>query len=560
MNTKFYFLLFLLSIIGFQSHSQSSIQNSGAIPYKVEGSPLFARDILIDPNPAQNQWMTAICSAPNGWLYAAYCIDTSVSYHYKIMKSIDNGVTWFDFVNYILPENPGYIGKFSCLDLKATGKADTNINVYVGYTLHDENTYESTDYCDGKINGITGEGICNVFYRFRWDYFSPRFVYPELTSMAADTGFSSSPVLGIIVTSRYNEPNNGKCDSIFFCPSLDATVISFVTPIACSHGSLTYNRIKDISLACGKSSALATSRYFATWNDIPDDNTVNGHVFTAHSGDNIQGPFSKNICLDSIVPSDILHARKTVIASQYNNISNDSSDLTEVIVYERYIPSTKRYTLRCLYNLKATTSNDFRVSTVADSSHNLIQPDICFNPYTSEFLLTYFDSTDNKLVLVSMDMNFRNPDSWHLVTAKYNDSNNLVSPRPKISISPVKHDAIMTWSGMSAENNNQAYFDAAYIYNNGISETTGTISKSTLRAFPDPCKASTNLVFNLDKEEEANLTIYDQTGKQVFQIPVAKYNPGSNKIKVELDNLTTGIYLVRYLSSDKILSCKINHL
>ena len=49
------------------------------IPLKDNGSVLFGKDIVIHDRPDRDQKLVAICSAFNGWLYAAYAYQSSLS-------------------------------------------------------------------------------------------------------------------------------------------------------------------------------------------------------------------------------------------------------------------------------------------------------------------------------------------------------------------------------------------------------------------------------------------------------------------------------------------------
>ena len=70
--------------------------------------------------------------------------------------------------------------------------------------------------------------------------------------------------------------------------------------------------------------------------------------------------------------------------------------------------------------------------TVSNSTDDCIQPDISFDPGYGNFLVTYFDSTTQKLFYVYEGLNLPSVNQWTVESSGYNDQANLVAPWPKV--------------------------------------------------------------------------------------------------------------------------------
>jgi hypothetical protein len=66
-------ILFLLSLLlAFTAPLKGQITDPfPTLPLAPNRSPVFGKDVVIHDNPGFNETATAVCSAFNGWLYAA---------------------------------------------------------------------------------------------------------------------------------------------------------------------------------------------------------------------------------------------------------------------------------------------------------------------------------------------------------------------------------------------------------------------------------------------------------------------------------------------------------
>ena len=97
--------ILLLFVITFPSLNGTFAQ-PGSYPYSglplnPKSSPIFGTDILINDQPAQNQRKVALCSAFNGWLFAAYTYSVGNYPYLSISKSMDDGVSWSVLYNEV---------------------------------------------------------------------------------------------------------------------------------------------------------------------------------------------------------------------------------------------------------------------------------------------------------------------------------------------------------------------------------------------------------------------------------------------------------------------------
>ena len=83
-------------------HAQFIDSHNSVLPLKNGSEILFGKDIIINDQPDQSQLDVEVCSAFNGWLYAAYWYQEPVKVNGKtfmkpiiaVMKSLDNGMNW----------------------------------------------------------------------------------------------------------------------------------------------------------------------------------------------------------------------------------------------------------------------------------------------------------------------------------------------------------------------------------------------------------------------------------------------------------------------------------
>ena len=462
------------------------------------------------------QFRVAHCRSQEGTQYL-----TSLA----MLRSTDSGVTWE--VLWSGPYNPDT--KFTSVDLVATGDSESNINVYLA-AVASAYGYPSGD---GMVFRYTSSG----------EYVSTLFLTGLATSIAIATDFdypstNSNPFsIGVLVSMRYMMGDS----IVFYSSGNGGQSLNNHQVLAMSS-----KNFQKVSLSYGRSASKNSGRYFAVWEEKNSESSSIGHIYTSHSEPNFNSPFTTPVRLDSIDPSAYNNVRNPVIACQANNIDNDSSNLTEVILYDKFKPSNHCYVVRGLVNRKAATSTHFTPFMLPLSSDFQKQPSIIFNPYDSTFLTTYYDSSAQKLPLLKSNFNMGNPNLWQIITPWYNDSSNLADPYPKVRLDHGMHQGMNVWSSEGTGGKGIALFDAPYSTYTGIHEIFMN-PKSILKVvFPNPASDRTTILFELKEKAVVSVNLYSIEGILVMQTGNEEYAAGKHSIKLNVSDLPAGTYLFNF--------------
>ena len=100
----------------------------------------------------------------------------------------------------------------------------------------------------------------------------------------------------------------------------------------------------------------------------------------------------------------------------------------------------------------------------------------------------------------------------------------------------------------------EAGYDVGFSYSGsapdlGYSEFSTLSTKkndfyNTISSFPNPFSNQTNVVFNLKRNTDIEVSIYNLMGVRVLQIPTKTYYSGENRLKIERNELASGNYLL----------------
>jgi hypothetical protein len=500
------------------------------VPFKPQ-SPLFGKDIVIQDTSDRDQRNVAICSAFNGWLYAVYSYPIGIEQAIAVLRSIDNGINW-----ELLGEG-GMIFASSTtrVNIIACGNSINDLKLFVGYvyfiaTLNTGGAYvirykaEPFGYEDELLK--QDGGIIKDLA------LSSDYMYPSINSNPYSIGVLYSRK-GVKDTLVFRSSSNGGI-------SLDSR-----HKIATSS-----NYFHKVSLNYGRSPTWNSGRYFAAWEEQDNANSVSGHIYTSHSEPDFNSPFTSPVLLDSLDASTANKASNPVISCQNNAADNDSSNLTEVVLFEKYVTATSKYNIAGCYNKKATNSNNFQKFTIDASINNKLQPDICFNAFDSTFIVTYFDSTAQKLPYYKHDFNMINPDSWVELSAGYNDYNNLVAPHPKVIMDFGKQMGANAWLGTRIGGNGAAMFDSPFTYYTGIPTNSQNDLVHLIGSYPNPCSTTIRIAFKLKNAGNVTIDVMDIMGQTLRTVTDQVYSPGKHIMQYDVSNLPDGNYLYKFRSGD----------
>jgi len=349
----------------------------------------------------------------------------------------------------------------------------------------------------------------------------------------------------------YSKPGDGNMDTLYFCSSSNGGMSFDNKRIV----TLSNHHIEKVSLSFGRSLSKPEGRYFVAWDEKNPAYAATGHIYTAHTEPYFNSSFTKPVCLDSLDPAAINMGRNPSIACQLNNVNNDSINLTEVVLFDKFNSSTQRYDISGYYNLQATSHTNFKKLNISNSAHYNIQPSINFNHFDSTFMVTYYDSTTQKLIYLLNDFNLENPDNWQFISTGYNDSSHLAAPYPKVVLNQDQKKGANVWVSEGLIGNGVAMFDAPYSTYTGGTENIFS-RKEGFSVYPNPCKSNIIIDFELQKASNVTIAIYNLIGQEVGMITNQDYSSGKHELKCSV-NLLPGSYLCSYKTDDFLTTQKL---
>ena len=544
MKNKYLFILVAALLISNGGYSQSNFGFSGGVPLKENYAPLFGKDIIINDQPTQTQQRVALCCAFNGWLYSAITYKDPVYTTcavVTVLRSTDNGITWVDIFDDWFPPGSGD-AVFTSVNITAIGNSLPNLKFLLGLVASTTTSHYSTGFVD-LHNGETGN--------FEGHLFRESMCYD--LCMATDgmyPALNSSPQSVGILYSKHSFTGG---DSIVFLPSNDGGLsFNLHQPVAVTGGH--YHKV---GLSYGRSTSWASGRYFAIWEEKSDFGDIPGNIFTSHSEPNFDSPFTVPINLDGLDPADYNLCTNPSIACQNNDVDNDSSNLTEVVLFDRYDATYQQYDLEGYYNLQAANHNYFNKMTLTNPAHKCLQPSINFNPFDSTFMVTYYDSTTQRLPYLTNNFNLKNPNTWQFISNGYNDSTTLSAPYPKVALNLEQKKVACVWIRDGSDGKGIAMFDSPYSTWTGVTENNLPADALQLGLYPNPCNSWVTIWFDLQKNANVSIKAYTSLGQIAAVFTDQNYKAGKHELKCNLNNLLPGSYILKLQTDDGTKSTKL---
>jgi len=494
-------------------------------------------NVVINNQPDQDQRNVTICSSVNGWLFAAYThIQNNVEW-VTILKSVDSGHSW-EIISDVSSDTPSW--RFKKLQVISCGLDTNNLKLLFGMSIYVTGGGFYLGVVDRfDVNTASWEGdILEDYSREIYDI-----------AIASDDLFPASGSnpgsIAAIYFKRYQH------DSIYFCVS-DNGGQSFTTR---RNIAGTNKRLGKVSLTYGRSSSFPNGRYFAAWEEKETDNSLFGHIYTAHSEPNFNSSFTNPICIDLSDSSLNNKVRYPVISSQASNFDNDSSDLTTLITCEHYVNSSQNLNINGFYNKKSVSGTGFHSFACSTDQHNKLTPDVAFNPYDSTFMITYFDSTDLKLPYAINSVNMISPDTWNYFSTGYNIDLNLSKPAPSIRIDHSKNSGMVCWVGERSNGNGKAMFSTPLLFPVGIHDNQ--VNSFAIKTYPNPASNVFNLELKLSISQVVNVSLYNEIGSEVFVNKEVLCKPEKNLIMVDVSSLHPGLYIFKISCQEGFTTGKV---
>jgi len=78
-----------------------------------------------------------------------------------------------------------------------------------------------------------------------------------------------------------------------------------------------------------------------------------------------------------------------------------------------------------------------------------------------------------------------------------------------------------------------------------------------LQNFPNPFNSTTNIFFELSRSSKVNLKVYDLYGREIITLINGIKSAGQHKVQYNATNLSSGVYIYRMVTDNKVLTRKM---
>jgi hypothetical protein len=524
MKRILFFALLVSSLLTMAQEVRTTLKHA-YIPNK------YATDIIINSAPGIDQRNVKLAIAFNGWLYAAF---NNINYATNsggltIMKSTNDGTSWSVMDSY---SDVGF--RYPVFDIVVAGTNTNDLKLFIAGVNNDLNANTYTLYVD-IMNATTNAYISSPVHEEK----GSRKIYD--VSVATDYTYPAVGADPYSVALIYSV-NSGTADSLNYIVSTNGGTVWNVKQNIATTGSF----YRKVSLAYGRSASASNGRYFAAWEQIESSTARNGHIYTSRSTSQIVDPWITPINLDSVSTGMINLCRNPSMAVQYNNIDNDSTGVTAVVLMDcDYYGNGSDYDLLGFYNKHADFSNFWYYLSIVNSGENDMFADISYDPNMNIFKAVYFDSTNIKIPYVNNDMNLTSPYLWTMIQGQINDAANITQPFPRVEINPVNNQVAHVWIADGTGVNGVAMFDAEY---SSVSIPTTINEKANISIYPNPVRDQLNISIVSKSKDDITIKISDLTGKVIYT-QISAINKGSNLIQINRAAIASGIYFVNIIGS-----------
>ena len=487
-------------------------------------------DVVMKPTVV-NQTNVKIATAYNGWMYSVFTEHNGVNDSIFIAHSRNHGLTWNTLIS--AP------GNYYATDIIVCGNDTNALDLFVSSLLYDGTSGMHT-FGVNKHNARTGA-----------------FIGTPITESSMDTIYDCA------LAHDFQHPGAGaspySVEAVF---SKHGTSEDTVIALLSLDGGATFADRKVVEINSDQFGKVAVSYGYS-----PDDNNGKyfvayeqhlvgakyGHIKVSRTDAQLSDPFTSPIYVDSLYTTPALWANfgsNPSISVQNSTASNSSNGLTAVVMWESFFNGTPDYDCVGAFSLMAgASSGTWQHCYVDYAITDTYQPDICFDETNNKFLVTYWDSTNNRLRYYSQGFNMPTPIAWTLGTLQYNDRvGTMLNPYPQIAFDPHFGTADFVWNEIRSSVRT-ALFDAEFsvvgIQDNSLQKS------SSLHHYPNPANDYTNIRFYLEKSQPVSLEIYDVVGKRIGLIDQQIMASGSHQLKIDVSQWPAGYYSVSYKTNDE---------
>jgi hypothetical protein len=525
---KFFTLLSVLFVFGVaNTFGQGGIGRQG-VPFKPMIPGLYATDVIIDDNPAQDQRGANLSIAFNGWAYDVHLVTQGALAGYTISKSVDDGATWSYFSGNILDN---YYN--TAVDLVVCGSSTADLRLFQAGIAWVASITSYVLYVD-EYDATTGSFLGEIFNEAsQYGFYDVKIV-----SDYKFPSFGASPYSLGLLFSRYSPST----DSLIFISSPDAGVTFSNRKIIATTGMY----MNKISLAHGSCSNYYNGRYYAAWEQKAFNARV-GQTWVSHCTPYFYSDWEAPTRLDDLAGSSLDLTKNPVVACQENLWDNDLTNFTTIVLFDRdYGGNGLDYDVIGMYNKEsAGTTGTWTRFDISNSFNDDFESDITFDPSYNNFLVTWCDSTAQALPYVVQGQNMPDPSNWFVINSAYNGSANLVNPFPKVEINPVYTQVGHVWIGNRLGGFGMATWDAEYS-TLGIPPAGQDPGTPSIKVFPNPADTKATLAFNLNEDAHVTITLINVYGQTVSVISDRNLTAGQQNITFDVSGLPGGCYYYNF--------------
>jgi hypothetical protein len=172
-------------------------------------------------------------------------------------------------------------------------------------------------------------------------------------------------------------------------------------------------------------------------------------------------------------------------------------------------------------------------------------------------MVTYYDSTSQKLPFLLNNCSLATPNAWQIVSSGYSDDTNLADPYPKVALNIGKQQGANNWAGEGTGGNGVAMFDSPYSTWTGISGNNTTDNNELFWVYPNPCNYLLTVAFKVKRTEAVTITLYNLIGTPMGIVADQLYPNGLYLINYDVSNFSDGSDLLTYRKGNIAQTCKV---
>ena len=214
----------------------------------------------------------------------------------------------------------------------------------------------------------------------------------------------------------------------------------------------------------------------------------------------------------------------------YYSYSYNGSSWSEAIDITKYAPTP----LQAVYslNIVADTSGKLHIIWLLVNAYD----------YQTSFFYNYITGRENK---------------WSDPIQLFNSN----AGKKKCSLEIDQQDMLhLIWYEDIYEGNYDTVtvkYSTMQLNTSNVKTVTQSVKNLSLTCYPNPFNNMSNILYKIPSDGNVSLSIYDITGRKLKQIISNYHQPGSYNFKFKSSNFPSGVYFVKLIYNQQILTHKI---